>query len=139
MLMTKSDERNELKVGMQPKRNSWFSSKFASKSARLEKEEQAKMEVAAVSSLSAKRSRLRVKTAQMQLAAVIAEDVAAYNAVFSVEAERMKRRHEEVAPDRNDPSTWKRPNLDKLKASILADWGNDPSAFRGKSGFPAFN
>jgi len=27
-----------------------------------------------------------------------------------------------VLPKRDDPNTWSRPNLDNLKASILADW-----------------
>lgn len=32
--------------------------------------------------------------------------------------------------DRNDPSTWRRPNLDTLKASVLADWKADAETDR---------
>jgi len=91
-------------------------------------------------SLSVKRSRMRVMTAQKQLDALIAEDIAAYNAAFEIDEVRRNSADAKTAafqPDRNDPSTWKRPNLDKLKASILADWGDDLTEFRGKSGFPA--
>ena len=52
--------------------------------------------------------------------ATLAADIAAYKAVFDVAVQPAKAKP--AAVDRNDPSTWARPNLDNLKASILSDW-----------------
>ena len=60
--------------------------------------------------------------------AVLAIDIAAYKAVFGVETLPAKsnvtdhQRSKQASVDRKDPSTWRRPNLDSLKASIIADW-----------------
>ena len=50
--------------------------------------------------------------------AAVEAHIAAYKAVFDPSFVKEKS----VDVDRNDPSTWRRPNLDNLKASILSDW-----------------
>lgn len=60
--------------------------------------------------------------------AAIAAEIASYKAVFGVETLPViakaanGQRSKPAGADRNDPSTWRRPNLDNLKASIISDW-----------------
>lgn len=94
------------------------------------------------SNSSVARSRHRIETANKRDAELIAAEIAMYEAAFRVSQRRLQGKLavndlsgtfsapaeavDDYAPiDRNDPTTWRRPNLDKLKASILADWKGD--------------
>lgn len=58
--------------------------------------------------------------------AAIAAQIASYKAVFGVDTPPANaangQRSQPAGVDRSDPSTWRRPNLDNLRASILSDW-----------------
>jgi len=69
------------------------------------------------------RKRARVNAPGDHCKTLIAADIALYKAVFEVDGDwqnDVAEPSKTVWPNRKDPSTWPRPNLDKLKASTFA-------------------
>jgi len=129
MLKSKQTEMSNTDAELNAPVDNWLGRTFFESRRTREKQEDARTKAAEVQAASVKRSRMRVKAANEQRAARLkAEEMEAYKAVFDVEIRRPLKRSAAVAErssvkvDRKDPSTWRRPNLDNLKASILADW-----------------
>lgn len=81
-----------------------------------------------------------VEVAEWREEVALETEIAAYKAVFDYKRYGQVTRRDDALGrrvrgidnftpiQRDDPSTWKRPNMDKLKASIRADWMGGPAA-----------
>jgi len=134
MLMSKQDNVRNVDAEMSPAVDNWVGRTFFDTRRTRERKAALKSEAAYSKAAKIHQSRMRVKAAADHRAAILAADVEAYKAVFEVDDVRPTKRSESdaeastVAIDRKDPSTWRRPNLDNLKASILAEWKGGAAA-----------
>ncbi len=135
MLMSKSNPTRSSAVEKTPPVDNWLGRRFFETRRMREEEAASKIKATRSQSVSLKQSRQRIKAANEHRAALLlAAETADYKAAFDVIVRRPAKKSSAAAEapiariDRKDPSTWQRPNLDKLKASILEDWKSNAAA-----------